>query len=100
MFNFKKLIELFIFIFSFIVRKQTPNDMGESLKITLPRMDALSFNENKNKCILLMRDGHSLSKNLTEEYRITEQGIYKKIKGKWILQPDIVGITFSLEHNE
>lgn len=100
MFNFKKLIELFIFIFSFIVRKQTPNDIGESLKITLPRMDALAFNENKNKCILLMRDGHSLSKNLSEEYRITQHGIYKKIKGKWILQPDIVGITFFLENNE
>ena len=98
MFNLKRFTELFIFIFSFILRKQPTANTEERLKITLPSMDALTFNENKHKCILLMRDGRSITKNLNNEYRITNNGIFLKIKGRWVKQPDVVGISFFLEN--
>lgn len=68
----------------------------ESTVITLPRMDALNI-ETKNKCILLKRDGTSDTFLLTDEYCVRPTGIYKKIKGKWIQLPDVIGITVFVE---
>lgn len=69
----------------------------ESSIVTLPRMDVVSVAENKNKCILLKRDGTSDTLLLTDEYCVRPTGIYKKIKGKWIQLPDVIGITVFVE---